>query len=156
MIKLFHGDADVSDGLRATPTAAPRANSLQHYVDQASEAASEAMKLAEELSHPHTLVFTICHARGFMDLFWRRCEDTSSYAGLVISICKENRFLHWVNCGVVLDGWAAVNRGQLDRVWRCFRKAWSDGRKRELGYGCRCSSCWKRSLTSKQAVMKPR
>jgi predicted ATPase len=50
-----------------------------------------------------------------MDLFWRRCEDTSSYAGLVISICKENRFLHWVNCGVVLDGWAAVNRGQLDR-----------------------------------------
>ena len=92
------------------------------YVDQASEAASEAMKLAEELSHPHTLVFTICHARGFMDLFWRRCEDTSSYAGLVISICKENRFLHWVNCGVVLDGWAAVNRGQLDRGMEVLRE----------------------------------
>jgi len=29
MIKLFHGDAGVSDGLGATPTAAPRANSLQ-------------------------------------------------------------------------------------------------------------------------------
>ena len=29
MIKLFHGDAGVSDGLRATATAAPRANSLQ-------------------------------------------------------------------------------------------------------------------------------
>ena len=72
------------------------------YVDQASEAASEAMKLAEELSHPHTLVFTICHARGFMDLFRRRCEDTSSYADLVISICNQNRFLHWVNCGVIL------------------------------------------------------
>jgi hypothetical protein len=39
------------------------------YVDQASEAATKAMKLAEELSHPHTLVYTICHARGFMDLF---------------------------------------------------------------------------------------
>jgi DNA-binding response OmpR family regulator/class 3 adenylate cyclase/predicted ATPase len=92
------------------------------YVDQASEAASEAMKLAEELSHPHTLVFTICHARGFMDLFWRRCEDTSSYAGLVISICSENRLLHWVNCGLILDGWAAVNRGQLDRGMEVLRE----------------------------------
>ena len=39
------------------------------YVNQASEAATEAMKLAEKLSHPHTLVYTICHARGFIDLF---------------------------------------------------------------------------------------
>jgi predicted ATPase len=85
------------------------------YVDQASEAATEAMKLAEKLSHPYTLVYTICHARGFMDLFRRRCEDTSSYAGLVISICKENGFSHWANCGVILDGWAAVCAGHLDR-----------------------------------------
>ena len=92
------------------------------YVDQASEAASEAMKLAEELSHPHTLVFTICHARGFIDLFRRRCEDSSSYAGLVISICNENGLSHWLNCGVILDGWAAVNRGQLDRGMEVLRE----------------------------------
>jgi predicted ATPase len=85
------------------------------YVDQASDAATEAMKLAEKLSHPYTLVYTICHARGFMDLFRRRCEDTSSYAGLVISICEENGFSHWANCGVILDGWAAVCAGHLDR-----------------------------------------
>ena len=83
------------------------------YVDQASEAATEAMKLAEKLSHPHTLVYTICHARGFIDLFRRRCEDTSSYAGLVISTCNENGFSHWLNCGVILDGWAAVCAGHL-------------------------------------------
>jgi predicted ATPase len=85
------------------------------YVDQATEAATEAMKLAEKLSHPHTLVYTICHARGFMDLFRRRCEDTSSYAGLVISTCNENGFSHWLNCGVILDGWAVVCPGHLDR-----------------------------------------
>jgi DNA-binding response OmpR family regulator/class 3 adenylate cyclase/predicted ATPase len=85
------------------------------YVDQASEAATEAMKLAEKLSHPYTLVYTICHARGFMDLFRRRCENTSSYTGLLVSICKENGFSHWVNCGVILDGWAAVCAGHLDR-----------------------------------------
>jgi class 3 adenylate cyclase/predicted ATPase len=85
------------------------------YVDQAAEAATEAMKLAEKLSHPHTLVYTICHARGFLDLFRRRCEDTSSCAGLVISICKEHGFSHWINFGVILDGWAAVCAGHLDR-----------------------------------------
>jgi predicted ATPase len=99
------------------------------YVDQASEAGSEAMKLAEELSHPHTLVFTICHARGFMDLFRRRCEDTSSYAGLVISICNENGFLHWVNVGVILDGWAAVRRGQLDRGMEGLREGMAGWQK---------------------------
>ena len=85
------------------------------YVDQASEAATEAMKLAERLSHPHTLVYTICHARGFIDLFRRRCEDTSSYAGLVISTCNENGFSHWLNCGVILDGWATACAGHSDR-----------------------------------------
>ena len=85
------------------------------YVDQASEAATEAVKLAEKLSHPHTLVYTICHARGFIDLFRRRCEDTSSYAGLVISTCNENRVSHWLNCGVILDGWATVCAGHSDR-----------------------------------------
>jgi predicted ATPase/DNA-binding response OmpR family regulator/class 3 adenylate cyclase len=84
------------------------------YVEQASEAATEAVKLAEKLSHPHTLVYTICHARGFMDLFRRRHEDIQSYAGLVISICKENGFSHWMNCGKILDGWTAVCRGQID------------------------------------------
>ena len=85
------------------------------YVDQASKAATEAMKLAEKLSHPHTLVYTMCHARGFLDLFQRRGEDTSSYAGLIISICKEHGFSHWTNFGVILDGWAAVCAGHLDR-----------------------------------------
>ena len=69
------------------------------YIDQASEAATEAMKLADKLSHPHTLVYTICHARGLMDLFRRRYEDMPSYADLVVSICNENGFSHWTNCG---------------------------------------------------------
>jgi predicted ATPase len=83
------------------------------YVDQASEAATKAMMLAEKLSHPQTIVYTICHARGFMDLFRRRSEDMESYAAAVVSICKENGLFHWVNCGNILDGWAAVCAGQV-------------------------------------------
>ena len=85
------------------------------YVDQAAEAATEAMKFAEKLPHPHTLIYTICHVRGLTDLFQRRNEDTKSNAGLVVSICNENGFSHWANCGRILDGWAAIRAGQVDR-----------------------------------------
>jgi predicted ATPase/DNA-binding response OmpR family regulator len=92
------------------------------FVDQASEVAAEAMELAEKLSHPHTLVYTICHTQGFMDLFRRRYEDIQSYADLVISICRENGFSHWMNCGKIFHGWAAVCRGQVDTGMEVLRE----------------------------------
>jgi predicted ATPase len=102
---------------------------LGHF-DQASEAATEAMKSAEKLSHPHTLVYTICHARGFIDLFRRRCEDTQSHANLVVSICNESGFSHWKNYGRILDGWAAICGGDVDRGTEVLRNAvagWQKG-----------------------------
>jgi predicted ATPase len=50
-----------------------------------------------------------------MDLFRRRCEDTKSYAGLVISLCTENKFSHWVNCGRIFEDWAEICRGEVDQ-----------------------------------------
>jgi predicted ATPase len=100
------------------------------YVEQASRAATEAMALAEKASHPHTLAYTTCHARGFMDLFRRRHEDTRAYAGLVISICNENGFLHWANCGAIFNGWAAVCGNQVDRGIELLQEglsAWQSG-----------------------------
>ena len=97
------------------------------YVDQASAVAAQAMKHAEELAHPHTLVYTICHARGFMDLFRQHHEDIQSYGGLVTSLCTENRFSHWINCGRVLEGWAEVCQGNVDQgiaVLRAGMAAW--------------------------------
>jgi class 3 adenylate cyclase/DNA-binding response OmpR family regulator/predicted ATPase len=85
------------------------------YIDQASTVAAEAMKSAEALSHPHTLVYTICHARAFMDLFNRRYEDTQSYADRMISICTENGFSHWINCGRIFEGFGKISRGDVDQ-----------------------------------------
>jgi predicted ATPase len=88
----------------------------QGYIDQASQVAAEAMKRADELSHhPHTHVFTICHARGMMDIFQRRSADMSSYARSVIALCREHGFSHWLACGHILEGWATVNQGETDR-----------------------------------------
>ena len=90
--------------------------SLWHlgFVDQASEVAADAVKRAEELSSPHTQVFTICHARGMIDIFRRRSEDMRSYAGSVVSLCNEHGLSHWMACGRILEGWAATSRGEVD------------------------------------------
>jgi DNA-binding response OmpR family regulator/class 3 adenylate cyclase/predicted ATPase len=84
------------------------------FVDQASQVAADAVKRAEELSHPHTQAFTICHARGMIDIFRRSSEDMRSYAGSVVSLCHEHGLLHWMACGRILEGWAAVNEGEIN------------------------------------------
>ena len=85
------------------------------FVDQASQVAAEAVKRAEELSHPHTQAFTICHARGMIDIFRRSSEDMRSYARSVVSLCQEHGLSHWMACGRILEGWATVNEGEIDR-----------------------------------------
>ena len=90
------------------------------YVDQASAIAAEAVRHAEELGHPFTLAYTIGHARGMMDVFRRRPDDTGSYA-LIVSICSEHGFPFWGASGQVLEGWAATHRGDTDRGLELLR-----------------------------------
>jgi predicted ATPase len=99
-------------------------------VDQASQVAADAVKRAEELSHPHTQAFTICHARGMIDIFRRSSEDMRSYAGSVVSLCNEHGLSHWMACGRVLEGWAATSRGEVDQGIELLRAgvaAWRKG-----------------------------
>ena len=84
------------------------------YFAQASQVAAEAVRRAEEISHPHTLAYTICHARGMMDIFRRRPEETPSYAGCVVSLCDEHGFPFWAAGGRILNGWAATCRGETE------------------------------------------
>jgi class 3 adenylate cyclase/predicted ATPase len=84
------------------------------HVNQASQLASKAVNRAEEISHPHTLVYTLCHARGMMDVFRRQSDDTKSYAGVVTSLCSEHAFPFWAAGGQIFGGWAAINRGEVD------------------------------------------
>ena len=84
------------------------------YVDQAGAVAAEATNRAEALAHPFTLAYTLCHARGMMDVFRRRPEDTQSYAKTVISICTEHDFPFWTAGGWILEGWAIACQGKAD------------------------------------------
>ena len=98
-------------------------------VDKASQVAADAVKRAEELSHPHTQVFTICHARGMIDIFQRRSEDMRSYAGSVVSLCNEHGLSHWMACGRILEGWAATSRGEVDQGIELLRAGVAAWRK---------------------------
>jgi DNA-binding response OmpR family regulator/class 3 adenylate cyclase/predicted ATPase len=97
------------------------------YVNRASQVANEAVQSAQQLLHPHTLVYAICHARIFMGLFQRQADDIQSCADLVISLSTEHGFSHWVNCGHIFQGWAAICRGEIDQgieVLRAGVAAW--------------------------------
>jgi predicted ATPase len=85
------------------------------YVDRAAEVAAQAMRHADEVSHPHTTVYTICHARGLLDIFRRQSDETSSYAERVVSLCEEHGFPQWAAGGRILKGWAAISQGEAER-----------------------------------------
>jgi len=82
--------------------------------DQAAVIACEALQRAEESSHPHTLVYTLAHARCLMSIFRRRPDDLQACADLILSLCAEQAFSHWANFGRVCRGWVAVCRGEFD------------------------------------------
>jgi len=91
------------------------------YVDQASRLAADAVKHAEALAHPFTLAYTIGHARGMMDVFRRRPDETRSYAALIVSICNEHGFPFWGASGQVLEGWAATCHGDTGKGVKLLR-----------------------------------
>jgi DNA-binding response OmpR family regulator/class 3 adenylate cyclase/predicted ATPase len=96
-------------------------------VDQASHVATAALKRADELSHPHTKAFTICHARGMFDIFRRSSGEMRAYASSAVSFCQEHGLSHWMACGRILEGWTLVSEGEFDhgiKLLQAGRAAW--------------------------------
>ena len=99
------------------------------HVEQAAKVADEAIRRAEALSHPHTLVYTLCHARAFIDIFNRQWEEMQSYAHGIVSLCAEHGLSHWMNCGRVFEGWAAVCGGNVQSGLETLREGLAGWRK---------------------------
>jgi predicted ATPase len=85
------------------------------YVEQAASVSTEAMAIAEALSHPHTLAYTICHALGMLDVCRRRNEDMQSYAGVAVAVSTDHGFPFWAAGGRIFEGWAVTCQGEADR-----------------------------------------
>ena len=98
-------------------------------VEQAAKVADEAIRRAEALSHPHTLVYTLCHARAFIDIFRRQGEEMQSYAQVIVSLCAEHGLSHWMNCGRIFEGWAAICGGDVHSGMETLRGGVAGWRK---------------------------
>src|SRR5262245_7245090 len=99
------------------------------HVEQAAKVADEAIRRAEALSHPHTLAYTLCHARAFIDIFNRQWEEMQAYAHVIVSLCAEHGLSHWMNCGRVFEGWAAVCGGDVVSGLETLREGLAGWRK---------------------------
>jgi predicted ATPase len=86
---------------------------LLGYPDQALRRSHEAVTLAQELSHPHTLAWALNGTAMFHNLRRER-EATQEQAEAAITLSTEQGFALWVAMGTILRGWAQAEQGQRE------------------------------------------
>ncbi len=83
------------------------------YPDQALQKSKAAHTLAQELSHPFTLASVLVLAALSHQLRRERAL-TQEWAEAAIILAREQGFAAWLGLGVVLQGWAWAEEGQVE------------------------------------------
>ncbi|MBI3797195.1 MAG: hypothetical protein HY268_09560, partial [Deltaproteobacteria bacterium] len=83
------------------------------YPDQALKSGQEAISLAQELSHPHSLVFAL-NFTAIAHLLRGEVRAAQERAEAVIALATEQGFPFWVAFGTSLRGWALAAQGQVE------------------------------------------
>jgi class 3 adenylate cyclase/predicted ATPase len=86
---------------------------LLGYPDQALQQSQEAVTLAQELSHPHSLAVAF-NFTGVLHLFRREGQVTQRWAEALITLAKTQVFPHWLASGTIHRGGAMVIQGQWE------------------------------------------
>jgi len=84
---------------------------LLGYPDQAQERIRGALALAQELSHPFSLVYALFYAAS-LHRFRREVQATQERAEALIALSREQGFLYRLTFGTILRGWATAEQGQ--------------------------------------------
>jgi predicted ATPase len=81
------------------------------YLDQALQMGQRAVTLAQELSHPYSLAFTL---EGMAEIyqFRREVRRTQEWAEALMTLSTEQKFAFWLVSGKMLRGWALAQQGQ--------------------------------------------
>ena len=80
------------------------------YPNQAFEAASEALRLARQLRHPHTLAYALLIV-GIAAISARNTAAAEDLAKQLIAVADEHRFAFFSGCAQIFQGWALAQRG---------------------------------------------
>jgi len=81
------------------------------YPDQALRRSREALNLAQELSHPHSLVFALHFACGIHQ-YRREAPVVQEMAQLALELAAKQEFSYWVATATIWHGWALAAQGQ--------------------------------------------
>jgi len=98
------------------------------YPDQALKRAEETLALAQELSHPFTLVFALYYT-AFLHRLRREVQAVQERVEASLCIAMERGFALFQAFGTVLRGWALAERGQIEEGIAEMQKgltAWRD------------------------------
>jgi predicted ATPase len=81
------------------------------YPDQARQSTHEALTLAEELTHPFSLVYALALA-ALVHQFRREGQAVQGRAETLMTLSTEQGFPHWLAYGTILRGWALTAQGE--------------------------------------------
>jgi predicted ATPase len=81
------------------------------YPDQGLRRASEALTLAQALSHPHSLAAALFYV-AMIHCFRREEHATREQADAAVALASEQGFPHWLAMVSLLRGWALAAQGQ--------------------------------------------
>jgi predicted ATPase len=110
------------------------------YPEQALTRSHEALTLAQELSHPHSLASALDYA-AFVHCYRREGHATQERAEAGMALASEKGFPQFVALGMIMRGWALAVQGQgqkgiaqLHQGLTAFRAAGAEiSRSRDLG-----------------------
>jgi predicted ATPase len=94
------------------------------YPDQALKRANEALTLAQELAHPHSLAIALVFA-GLVHLHRREGQLSQKYAEALITLATKHGFPFWVAYGTLLQGWTLAEQGQREEGIVQMCRSWA-------------------------------
>src|SRR5262249_35342167 len=98
--------------------------SLLGYLDQALQRIRNALTLAQELAHPHSLVWAIDFG-AIVHHLRREWRQTRERAEAVIALGSEQGYPMWVAAGMCFRGSALLQTGQVDEAITQLRQSLS-------------------------------
>jgi predicted ATPase len=111
--QLHRAHPFVQDPVVAYRTYAALVLWLLGYPDQALQKSHEALSLAQELAHPHSLAFTLDLA-AWLHQFRREGQVAQERAEAALSLGTDQGFALWVAAGTIWRGWALAEQGQAE------------------------------------------
>ena len=83
------------------------------YPDQALERSNEALRIAQERSHPYSVVFALGWGARLRQ-YRRDVLATHEQAMTTVARCTEQGFAFWLTVGTILQGWVLVEQGEIE------------------------------------------